>query len=181
MNSGDAANIPQPHFGDLYDAFVYGAREAAGNPGVGPSFFDRAADAYCKMWHMEHDPEGFQRFHFNQACKDPTMRLENPVPLELPAPRVEYVVYGLYRDLYGVGKWKVHTAGCSMQRAISEAEDILAAADDPLALWVDCRIVEVTTRYRPVQINDNGSGVEDDENYRHAAADVRASPTESAQ
>jgi hypothetical protein len=59
----DAATIPQPHYGDLWSAFVQGAREGQKHPQATEHLLNRAADAYCKLWHLNANPESFHAFH----------------------------------------------------------------------------------------------------------------------
>lgn len=48
---------PQPGYGDLWEAFVAGAKEARLNPTAQDRDFNRAADAYCKLIHAQLAPE----------------------------------------------------------------------------------------------------------------------------
>lgn len=51
----------QPNYKDLWEAFVYGAKEAKNNPTATEQDFNMAADAYCKLIHQKLDPELFKQ------------------------------------------------------------------------------------------------------------------------
>lgn len=157
MNQADASTIPQPTYGDLFAAFVAGAKEAKENPTVTTAVMVRSADAYCKTWHLEADPKGFHLFHFG---KQPVPGKDPPLP-DLPAPEVEYTVYGLYRDLSGYLEWQVHTSRCvDRDDAAAIVREGLDAAEDPGAMWVDFKVVESTTRHRFLQLNVLSDGTD---------------------
>lgn len=73
-NLKDAATIPQPTYVDLWEAFVAGAKEARMNPKAGEYNFNKAADAYCKLWHQRTDPESFRVFNNLKRRRDKQLK-----------------------------------------------------------------------------------------------------------
>lgn len=60
LPANDAARIPQPTYSDLWEAFVAGIEAGKEYPDANESDARRAADAYCKLLHLNRDPEGFE-------------------------------------------------------------------------------------------------------------------------
>ena len=59
----DETTYAQPTYEHLWDAFVRGAKEARENPNATEKHFNKAADAYCKLLHMELDPVLFEQLN----------------------------------------------------------------------------------------------------------------------
>jgi len=55
----DAARIPQPDYGDLWEAFVAGVKSGQKHPSATEYQINRSADAYCKFFHLTKDSESF--------------------------------------------------------------------------------------------------------------------------
>lgn len=62
----DAAQVPQPDWSDVFEAFVCGAMESAINPTAKMVDYRRAADAYCKLALKEKSPEVFDALGENE-------------------------------------------------------------------------------------------------------------------
>ena len=90
------------------------------------------------------------------------VRVQDPseVPLpELPPLEVEYMVMGLSRSISGHLEWTpycVRTAGLDDARGL--VEEGLDAAQDPLALWQDFKVVRATTKCEYINIETGEPG-----------------------
>jgi hypothetical protein len=60
LSVNDAARIPQPTYEHLWQAYVAGAKSGQAHTDASEIDINRAADAYCKLFHARNDPEGFE-------------------------------------------------------------------------------------------------------------------------
>lgn len=90
------------------------------------------------------------------------VRMQDPSGVslpELPPLEVEYMVMGLSRTIYGHLEWTpYHSRVLGLEDARTVVREGLDAAQDPLVLWQDFKVVRATTKCEYINIETGEPG-----------------------